>query len=140
MGYIYIMKGFLWVIILFVVGSTKAIAQQSMACRMLASFVEKDGIFDWSRESNNVILIDTFQFFNSSCSGIYGNKTITILYKKPDSFKNDNNVFFLAGIATGRQEALALAILHSRSNHVIAHYFSIFGIDIQVIKKSSGDF
>lgn len=85
----------------------------------------------------NLILIDTFGFFQANnYKGelkVYNSLPTKINSKAP-------NVFWVNGIATGRNQALAISIFQAGSNFQKVFYFSIMGKEINVIKRESGSF
>ena len=88
----------------------------------------------------HVIFIDTFRFFTPGCSNVYGNQDIEVRSETPDRKLLKPNMFFISGISTARENALAIAIFHPRSNHVAVYYIAVSGNDIRIIKRSGGDF
>lgn len=90
------------------------------------------------RVASNLILVDTFGFFPPLVDKRSGLKVVNEL--PHDIQPRAANVFWIAGIATGRNDALAIGVFYPITNGLTVYYFSIMGKDIHLIKRTSGNF
>lgn len=90
-----------------------------------------------------IILVDTFGFFTPQCGGSPGKLRINIL-NEPSGLTGRGGApaieYWVSGIATGRENTLAIAIYHPRTNEQFVYYLSVMGMEIRIKKIARGVF
>ena len=109
---------------------------QDFNCKILR-VITQDNFFK-AKQEREIYIVDTFGIFSTACTLFDSSKIIFVVQKKPAEFTIiPPNLFYVSGVAT-KNNYLIIAINNPRASYQFIFYLSIFGNNIQLVKKRGG--